>query len=58
MDKQDQLKRTLISTALAFSLSILSWCIQNIKSEEKLVKGNEQAKEQSKEVMSRILIRN
>lgn len=58
MDKQDPIKRTLITTALAFTLSILSWYIQTAQTEERQVKQNEQAKEQSNEGMSRVSIRN
>lgn len=57
MDKQDPIRRTLIFTALAFTLSILSWYIQTAQTEERQVKLIEQAKELSKEVLSRISIR-
>lgn len=58
MDKQDPIKRTLISIALALTLSILSWYIQTAQREESQVKLNEQAKHISKEVLSKTSISN
>lgn len=58
MDKQDPIKRTLITTALAFTLSILSWYIQTAQTEERQVNRSEQAKETSNEERSRVSIRN
>ncbi len=58
MDKQDPIKRTLITTALAFTLSILSWYIHNSNTEERLMKESEQANIHPKEVSSQISIRN
>jgi hypothetical protein len=58
MNKQEPIKRTLITTALAFSLSILSWYIHNNNTEERLMKESEQANAHPKEVSSPISIRN
>lgn len=47
MRTQDQIKRTLITTALAFTLSILSWYIQAEKAEENRVTQNTEASNQA-----------
>ena len=47
MRTQDPIKRTLITTALAFTLSILSWYIQAEKAVENRVKLNTEASNQA-----------
>lgn len=58
METQDPIKRTLISTALAFTLSILTWYIYSSKAEADLLKANEQASAHSQETTSTTSISN